>query len=234
MTDYVADTAAWTAVFVAFLSVIVYAIQAWFNRKQVKASLDQVKVSHEQMSVSQQQLWVSQDQVKISMEQTYAMGRPLLFPFGPEESVGPSKDVIYIRNAGPGTALNIRGVVFGHKLTNPDEKDSFLRKLWFANPLPPGDHHVEALNLGGRPKFRGDCEIGNQHRTCIFYAPERTLEELNKGMAPIVQRLTLTYHDIFGLKHASIFDRSYPQSWEFVAFLKEIPKDIDDLEHEAG
>src|SRR5205085_12212483 len=129
------------------LSVIVYAVQAWFNRKQVKASLDQVNVSLRQMSFSQQLLWVSQDQVRISLDQAYAMWRPLLFPFGSERPGGSSQEVINIRNVGTGTALNIRGVIFGHKPTHPDDKDSFLRKLWFANPLPPGDPPVLALNL---------------------------------------------------------------------------------------
>lgn len=233
MTDTAADTAAWVAASAAILSVIVYAVQAWFNRKQVKVSSDQVKISQEQMAVNQQQLWVSLDQVRVSLDQAYAMWRPLLFPFGLDRQEGQSQEVINIRNVGTGTALNIRGVIFGHKPTHLDEMDGFLKSLWFANPLPPGDPPVVALSLQGRPRFKGDSEIGNMHQTCIFYAPVRTPEELNKGLAPIVQRLTLTYHDIFGLKHASIFDRTHLKAWEFVAFLPNIPKAIDDIERET-
>lgn len=226
MTDNAAVIAAWVAASAAMLSVIVYAVQAWFNRKQVK-------VSQDQMSLSQQQLWVSQDQVKVSQEQAFAMVRPVLFPFGSEKPGSSLQDVISIRNAGPGTALNICGVVFGQKPANPREKETLLRRLWFANPLPPGEPPVIALNLQGTSTWRGDSEIRNQQHTYSLYATQRTLEELSKGLVPIVERLTLTYHDVFGLKHASIFDRTHLQAWEFVALLLNIPKDIADMEREA-
>jgi len=171
--------------------------------------------------------------VKVSQDQAFALGRPLLFALGPEKPGGPLQEVINIRNAGPGIAFNIRGVVFGHKPTNPHDRDSCLRNLGFANPLVPGES-VTATNLQGMPKFRGNYKIGNEHREkYVFYAPERTPEEVNNGMVPILHRLTLTYHDIHGLKHVSIFDRTHLHAWTFVTFLPNIPKDIDDIEHEA-
>src|SRR5689334_18850304 len=85
MTDTTADTAAWVAASAAILSVVVYAIQAWLNRKQVK-------VSQKQVEMSQQQLWVSQEQVRASQEQAFALARPLLFPFGAEQPGGPLQE----------------------------------------------------------------------------------------------------------------------------------------------
>jgi len=219
MAENVTAVIAGIAAFAAIGSFVVYTIQAVFNRKQVKASLDQVIVSRKQVDISQ--------------EQIRAMWRPLLLPFEPEKQEDSSQDVIKIRNVGTGPALNIRGVIFGHKPDHPDDEDSFLKQFRFTNPLPPKDPPVNATDLQERLRFRGDYKIGDQQRTYVFYAPRRTLEEENKGIGPIVQRLTFTYHDITGLKYASIFDRTRG-SWKLVAFFPNILKDIDDIEHETG
>lgn len=220
-----ANTATCVAAIAAVLSVLIYAIQAYFNHKQVKASLEQLKVS-------QNQLWVSQDQVRVSQDQIYATWRPLLVPAESEQPYTPAQQGINVRNVGTGTALNIRGVIFGHKSTRLDDKDRYPQKFGFVNPLSPGDPLVLAAKQRGKPKFKGNYEIGNQHRTCIFFAPERTQDELSGGMTLVVQRLVLTYHDLQGLKYTSIFDYTDRRLWEFVAFLPYIPKDIDDIELE--
>ena len=206
------------AALAAIGSLVVYFRQMMLIERQVKANFEQVQVSRKQVAVSE--------------EQIRTIWRPLLLPFEPEKQEGSSQGVIKIRNVGTGPALNIRGVTFGHKPDHLDDKDSFLKKYRFANPLPPGDPPVDAPDLQERLRFRGDYKIGDQQRTFMFYAPQRTSEEKNKGIVPIVQRLTLTYHDMSGLKYAGIFDRTHA-SWKFVAFLPSIPKDIDDIERET-
>src|SRR5205085_7967138 len=99
----------------------------------------------------------------------FALARPLLFPFGAEKPGSSLQETISIRNAGPGTALNIQGIIFGQKPANPQEQESALRQLWFANPLPPQEPPVVALTLQGKPKIRGESEIGNQQRSYPFY-----------------------------------------------------------------
>ncbi len=174
MAEIVTVVIASIAAFAAIGSFVVYTIQAVFNSKQVK---------------------VSRKQVDISQEQIRAMWRPLLLPFEPEKQEYSSQDVIKIRNVGTGPALNIRGVIFGHKPDHLDDKDSFLKQFRFTNPLPPKDPPVNATDLQERLRFKGDCKIGDQQRTYVFYAPRRTREEESKGIGPIVQRLTFTYHE---------------------------------------
>lgn len=231
MTDVVADTAAWVAVGVSCLAVLVYGVQAWFNHKQVKASQEQVKLSQEQTQInqellqaSQNQLRISQDQLQISQEQEYAMAQPLLLPLGPEQLGSPSQDVIKVRDVGLGTALNIRGVVFGAQ----DDKERWPRNLWFPNPIAPREEPVTAQNMG-QPELTGKEQIGLLEKY-EFYAPKRNLQEIEKGLVPIIYRLVLTYHDIHGRKYASIFNRTHTSKWEFVAFIPKIREDIGDIE----
>ena len=48
-----------------------------------------------------------------------------------------------------------------------------------------------------------------------------------------VAGMTLTYSDIFGRKHAAIFDLSPQRHRENVAYLRNIHKDSGELEHDA-
>jgi hypothetical protein len=75
----------------------------------------------------------------------------------------------------------------------------------------------------------GWTELGTVKR-CKLYAPLKPDEhDLKRGQTERVARLTLTYSDIFGRKHAALFDFTTEQAWENVAYLRDIPADLADL-----
>jgi hypothetical protein len=45
--------------------------------------------------------------------------------------------------------------------------------------------------------------------------------------------LTLTYRDVYGRKHAAIFDHTVLKMWELVDYLPDITNDLADIEREA-
>ncbi|MGZ6375557.1 MAG: hypothetical protein ACXWPI_12660 [Ktedonobacterales bacterium] len=45
----------------------------------------------------------------------------------------------------------------------------------------------------------------------------------------ILARYTITYHDIFGRRHAAIYDYDSQHRWRSVAFLTNIPQDLEEL-----
>jgi len=63
-----------------------------------------------------------------------------------------------------------------------------------------------------------------------FNAPKQPLSSPNYSIEPwCIGRVTITYHDIFHHKHASIYDLVYRQKWQEVAFVDDITSDLDDL-----
>src|SRR5262249_49043720 len=49
-----------------------------------------------------------------------------------------------------------------------------------------------------------------------------------------IWRMTLSYHDLFGRKHASVFDFVDVKTARAVGFFEGISKDLDDLEQQAS
>ncbi len=90
---------------------------------------------------------------------------------------------------------------------------------------------VQAYNLGAST-FYEDRKHIRDHK---FNAPPQPFFSFQSKEPTYVCRVVTTYHDIFGRKHASIFQyRLMPPSWECVAFEEAIAEDLHDLEaHEA-
>ena len=65
-------------------------------------------------------------------------------------------------------------------------------------------------------------------------APESDFHDPRARRDRCMARLTLTCVDVFGLKHASIFDLTQIGEWVCVAVKNEIAKDIRDLDTEKG
>ncbi len=142
---------------------------------------------------------------------------------------------VAVKNAGPGIALNIWGIVFEaepqvelHKQTGQHHSRRY------PLPLVPGAEIREDWTGGGLP-VSGDTEIGNtETKRYKLYAPRTpTPAELQQGMTEKVARLTLTYTDIFGRKHAAIYDLTAQMAWENVDYLRNLTHDLGDLEREA-
>lgn len=209
------------------------------------------------MQAGQKQVKVSQEQFRQSVEAERDAQLPVLVPiepllcaeYGQHTETGlyaqPTKSGydrtlpfarIAIKNAGPGIALNIWGVVF----ESEPEWDS-LRETGqhhshrYDIPLGPGQDIKKDWTAGSVP-VRGDKEMVDitAAKRYRFYAPRQpTLAESQRGETEKVARLTLTYSDIFGRKHAAIYDFTMQHQWENVAYLRNIEQDLSDMEREA-
>lgn len=189
--------------------------------------------------VGVKQVKVSQAQVQQALEARYDSQSPLLVPQGnlpvgrssPDDQDNlvltfPSLDFGF-HNAGPGIALNIRGVIFGTRVTKGYAQ---RYSLWSGLPLKSGATRREQWKLGGSV-LPGTARIVKHG----LHAPPTPsmIESQTLDLPRVVGRCTLTYHDVFGRKHAGIFDYTDLGDWRTVAFLHDIPMDLEDLDREA-
>jgi hypothetical protein len=208
------------------------------------------------MRASQKQVAVSQEQFGQSVEAERDAQLPVLMPFEPLLSAGhsvtdnrghsiqptqPGYDRtqpfvrVAVKNAGPGIALNIWGIVFEAEPELEAHKQT-------------GQHHSHRYSLplvsraeirvdwkGGGLPLSGDTEIGNTvTKGYKLYAPRTpTPAESQQSVVKKVARLTLTYTDIFGRKHAAIYDLTAQMEWENVDYLRNLTHDVGDLERET-
>lgn len=201
-------------------------------------------VGQRQVKMGQQQLAVSQEQVRQSLEALYDNRRPILVPTSPLPLLenGNRKHFDFqqascpltVRNVGSGIALNVRAVIHPPK---PDGSPSYLtsrQTLWLGIPVDAGES-VETETRVGMTVVSGDATIEGESTPSTLYAPpEPSMREMMLlDTAYIVGRLTMTYHDVYGRKHASVFDFTDLGLWECVRVVRDIPKDIEDLDHEV-
>jgi hypothetical protein len=181
-------------------------------------------------------MWQS---VEISRRQLTSQRRPILIPqsppwhphLSPWDPHAPSglaemvesptwlariSDVqLWLYNVGSGTALSICGVL----ILQPYDPKTLPKQFSVFERLPiaPGDSREIALREGGS-LFSGEERIGG--------IPLGVLQE--EGIA----RLTLTWRDEAGLKHAAVFDLDLTGRWLPIGFQHEIPEDLWDMEKE--
>ena len=226
---------------------------AVLNRKLVEGSQAQVAASQDQVRVAQEQVKVSQDQVAQSVKAQQELLLPVLKPVDnleavPRRSVEQPDDQFYakakvydpgwefakvnVENAGSGIAFNVRGVIFGPEPEVAMNKvPGFLHSRVYPMPVKPGEQPPDQVWKRGGPPLIGDVEIGNSTRKCKLYAPKQSTADA--GTAMCEARLTLTYSDVFGRKHAALFNFTTQKSWEMVAYLPDIDMDLADIEREA-
>jgi len=234
------------------VSLILAALTLWIvlvNRKQVEASQEQVRVSREQVTATQAQVKVSQDQIQQALEAHYDSQRPLLVPSGALPIVQASDSLpfahqdqhmwldfgqlecsVVLTNVGTGIAVNVWGVIIGPEPASPSSEYPQRYSLDVTAVLHCGSSEVVKAVIGG-PMVGGEARIGNH----ALFAPQVPpfADRWQKGSPVAVARLTLTYNDVFGHKHATIFDYMAWGQWRYVAFLRNIPKDIEDRHVEA-
>jgi hypothetical protein len=193
---------------------------------------------------------VTRDQVQQSLEARYDQYRPLLFPNGAKFvlSIGqaitlpgqeyPFADLnlphyhVALVNIGSGHALDVRGVLYGPPPT--DRQSPRHHYFRFRGPILSGQEDEECSEIE-TVIIPGETTIGRDRQYTFYAPPLPSLDQiLNSDTPTIVARLIVTYRDIFNRKHASIFDYSVQQEWRSVdgGFLPNIPKGIEDLDHE--
>jgi len=118
-----------------------------------------------------------------------------------------------LRNVGPGAALEICGVLM---LRRHDPETLPKRfSVFEALPLAPGDSRDIVLREGGT-LF--------SEKECIGGIPVGLPREEK------IARLTLTWRDEAGLKHAAVFDLDRMKRWRPIGFQHEISEDLWDLD----
>jgi hypothetical protein len=206
---------------VVALTLIVY----WFL---LQATRDQVTELRKQTDENHSQ----------NLEAQHDRYRPLVYPTGNIPATDDGRYVdwgrgrwgVDLKNAGAGVALTICGVFFGPKPTRPDHAKTERYTLWRDQPLLAQEQRSAAPMEFGASMVSGH-DIIDSHT--LYAPPEPTYDEMLQGTPWVVARLTLTYRDIFGRKHASISDYHQLHGWQPVAFLANITDDLIDLDCRA-
>ena len=196
--------------------------------------------SRRQFLEAQKQAQEAQEEARRQfLEAQYAASHPLIVPIVPEAGFeqlsklqaqfpwnAPFVD-IKIRNVGTGIATNVWGVVMP---SEPMPNSAFQFSHRYACPLSVNEEEVAYFTKGGT-LFTCDDKIG-QYTLCVpkERAPEEGFANTNDRRDRCVVRLTLTYADIFGRKHASIFDYTLTNMWVCVAFIPDIEHDLGEMD----
>ncbi|MCL5997228.1 MAG: hypothetical protein M1546_14410, partial [Chloroflexi bacterium] len=146
------------------------------------------------------------------------------------ERVNASERPIDIQNVGTGVANNVWGVMLPYvEPTNQVPPQLSMRN---SVPLPAGAIKTMLFTAGGTVFDNQDLISGAPFSVPKDRAPESGFPDLRVRRDRCVARLTLTCADVFGLKHASIFDLTRMGEWVCVGVWNDIAKDIRDLDME--
>ncbi len=161
--------------------------------------------------------------------------------------------VIEVYNVGNGPALSVRSVIYGPEaIAVPDSSTMPSSVTWkYLNDAKEKEKHwyhwtTDVVSQGKQEKlqytFAGpfspnrfseankSIESKDHKHKYAFNAPKQPLSSPNNSTEPwCICRVTITYHDIFHRKHASIYNFVYQQKWQEVAFVDDIINDLDDL-----
>jgi hypothetical protein len=241
------------ATFVLVGVTVFYAAQARLTVQEMRAQRDDMKAQIAEMQgqgqVMRNQLETLEAQRKVMTEQRdemiaqrtemreqrYGLNRPVLFPRlaiwvdgnawrVSGEPWNFNDCVIRITNSGTGVATDVCGLLLPAEERPSQDRFTF----WYLSPLMPGDTDIEVPLRKGNGIVDGSTKIGDY----TLKPPER---ETRRGLWPLDvyeadARLTITYKDVFGRKHASMFDYSRNNEWVQTALLINVDHDLADLE----
>lgn len=178
------------------------------------------------------------------LEAQYDLERPILVVEGELlltdsgrldiDTHGPKQRFLTLRNVGRGIATNIQGVIF---MSAPDfpSISSYVQAanfhtftLQLDRPLAPGERTEPLEYTPGGLEAPGDTAIDGY----TLWAPAHN-EIVRQGLPSRAARVTITYHDIFGRKHASRFDYTDQRKWISHRASKGIPEDLTDLQQRS-
>jgi hypothetical protein len=179
-------------------------------------------------------LWLGIRGIKQSSQARYDDARPILIMTSDPQSIETPLDwftphrIAKVRNVGKGIALHVRSVIYGpESVVGQSPSDKSISDVhwyyWKSDVIRPDeekglDHHQEDPGAGVN-RF----ETKNKHIQQYSFNAQ--------GQGPThLCRISITYHDIFHRKHASIFDFVPNTGWQEIDCLEEIPHDLYDLE----
>ena len=141
---------------------------------------------------------------------------------------------VEIANVGPGLALNVCGVLFEPR---PDAEVHRTTGQYhfhrYDKPFTPGAPPITMDWTGSGLPFVGDVTLDTDGRYTLYAASTPRPGNLFHGAPQMNARLTLTYSDIFGRRHAAIYDLTAQWEWINVAYLRNIPRGLDEIIHDA-
>jgi hypothetical protein len=138
-----------------------------------------------------------------------------------------------LANIGPGPALGVQGVIFGPAPREGFSEYAGHQFFTFGMPIKGDGLQHEAPAKEGVIEVSGNDRLGGPEGPTL-YAPVRLPIGLHSEPV-MVARMSITYHDIFGRKHASTFDVTELGEFQAVGdgFLEAIKKDLTDLDREG-
>jgi len=169
----------------------------------------------------------SQDALGLAREQIEQSKQPILIPLSalPLTALIGQLDYTHselpleLKNVGTGVALNIWGVLVPPK-SIPQKPYSFSSQAHLLQ-----DKEFKALfHIGQFDYFTEKDKIG-------VYDLKPSSELTQVAMTNILKyatRLTLTYIDVFGVKHATVYDYTHGNEWKVVAHSR-VQHDLEDM-----
>jgi hypothetical protein len=179
------------------------------------------------------QVQIGQEQVKAGQEQLFNQFRPVLYPVGDLEKIVDrsagkyhikweyqNQEIDGLKNIGVGPAFNIYGILFGPPVNSQPPRMRYV--VWNYPALTPGTPG-DKITLSPGSHISSDTEI----KGYTLYIPD---DEDHVG---VLARFTLTYHDVFGRKHASIYDYHSQIGWMSRGHFSDIEYDIYELDQQT-
>ena len=189
------------------------------SERHSQATVDTV---NRQIAASERQ---AKEALAVAREQIEQSKQPILIPLSPLPlSSGGELDntntlSLMLRNVGTGVALNIWGAVALPKAI-PRRPYAFSN---LAHLLQDKEDNV----LFDTDLFHSFDENDKFGEYSLWPSSELTPFGTTKRLK-YAARLTLTYIDVFGIKHAAIYDYTALQEWKIVKHLR-VQHDLDDL-----
>src|SRR5260221_5302450 len=195
--------------------------------KQIAASEAQSQAAIEAVN---RQIATSEHQAR---EALYNQQKPVLVPVGdlgniietsggkPHVKWGYQNQVIDgLRNIGVGPALNIYGILFGPPLNSLPPRERYV--VWNYAALSPSQEG-DKITFQQFTNVTSETTIGRYP----LYVPD------DADHTGIIARFTLTYHDVFGRKHASLYDFHAQYGWMCRGHFPNIEDDIRELDQQT-
>jgi hypothetical protein len=180
------------------------------------------------------QVKIGQEQVKVGQEQLFNQFRPVLYPVGDLENIIDRSAGKYhikweyqnqvidgLKNIGVGPAFNIYGILFGPLVNSQPPRMRYV--VWNYPALTPGVPGDTIALLPGS-NISSDTTI----KGYTLYVPD------DVDHIGVIARFTLTYHDVFGRKHASIYDYHSQIGWISRDHFSDIEKGINEIDRETS
>ncbi len=179
------------------------------------------------------QVEIGQEQVKVGQEQLFNQFRPVLYPVGDLEKIvdrsageyhikweQQNQEIDGLKNIGVGPAFTIYGILFGPPVNSQPPRMRYV--VWNSPALTPGVPG-DKITLSPGSHISSDTEI----KGYTLYVPD---DEDHVG---VLTRFTFTYYDVFGRKHASIYDYHSQIGWMSRGHFSDIEYDIYELDQQT-